>query len=304
MNEEVKRIGFTRGIRWRAVLIGYALIAPAILWRFSTTVYPFLHTLYLSFFEENPIYRTSYFIGLENYVRMFKDKAVIDTLAFTLIFTVGSVFLQVCYGMAVASLLNAKYRGRSILRAANLLPWAMPTIVAGTAAVWFFHQDFGMVNDILWRLFGIRPAWLVTVPGARAAVTFTDVWKNGPFLAIIFLGGLQGIPGELYEAARVDGATGLKAFWHITLPLMTPLMITMSIFVGIYRILSFDIIYALTQGGPGTATSLMSYRVFLEAFRFLNFGYGSALAVGAFVMILIFGLLGLALLRYAWAKFT
>jgi len=267
-------------------------------------IYPFLYTFYLSFFDRSPLHRTFDFIGFANYANMLKDKAVIDTLAFTFMFTAGSVFLQVCYGMAVALLLNAPFRGRSILRAANLLPWAMPSIVAGAAAVWFFHQDFGMIDDILWRLFGIRPLWLVSALGARAAVTFTDVWKNGPFVAIVFLGGLQGIPLELYEAAKVDGATGFSAFRHITLPLMVPLMVTMAIFISIYRILSFDIVYALTQGGPGTATSLMSYRVFLEAFRFLNFGYGSALAVSSFFMVLIVGIVGLFILRYVWAKFT
>jgi len=267
-------------------------------------MYPFFYTFYLSCFECSPLHRTFRFIGLGNYLGMLKDKAVTDTLTFTFMFTGASVILQVCYGMSIAFLLNLRFRGRNILRAAVLLPWAMPMIVAGTAAVWFFHPDFGMFGDILWRLFDIRHAFLISGTGARVAVTFTDVWKNGPFLAIIFLGGLQGIPIELYEAAKVDGATGLRSFWYLTLPLMVPLIITMSIFTSIFRILSFDIVYALTQGGPGTATSLMSYRVYLEAFRFLNFGYGSALAVVSFVLILIVAIIGLLLLKYAWTKLS
>jgi multiple sugar transport system permease protein len=119
---------------------------------------------------------------------------------------------------------------------------------------------------------------------------------------VIFIGGLQGIPTEVYEAAKMDGADGARSFRYITLPLLMPLVVSMAIFVTIFRVLSFEIVYALTSGGPGMATSLMSYQVYLQGFRVLNFGYASAISMGLFLMVLIVGIFGFGLLRRAWAR--
>jgi multiple sugar transport system permease protein len=239
---------------------------------------------------------------VDNYIAMTKDQNVNDTLAVTLYFTVVSVSLQIVLGLAIAQLLNQRFRFRSVARAINLLPWAMSAIVIGTAARWIFDPDFGLVNDLIWRISGARPLWLVDPNRARLAVTLTDVWKNTAFLAVIFISGLQGIPQELYEAAKMDGADGIRSYWYITLPLLMPLIISMAIFIAIYRVLSFEIVYALTSGGPGSATALMSYLVYLQGFRVLNFGYASALAMGLFFIVLVVGLLGFGLLRRAWER--
>jgi multiple sugar transport system permease protein len=289
-------------LKARRILLAYALVAPVVLWRFATSVYPFVYTAYLSFFDRSPVRRSFDFVGLGNYTALVQDPDVHNTIVFTVIFTIVSVSLQLIYGLATAELLNRRFPFRNVARAVNLLPWAMPAIVTGVAAVWIFNQDYGLVDDLLWRVGGGRPLWLSDVAHARLAVTFTDVWKNTPFLAVIFIGGLQGIPTELYEAARVDGANGLRAFRHITLPLLMPLIVSVSIFIAIYRVLTFDIVYALTGGGPGTATSLMSYVVYLQAFRVLNFGYASALAMVLFFMVLVIGVVGFGLLRRAWAQ--
>jgi multiple sugar transport system permease protein len=143
---------------------------------------------------------------------------------------------------------------------------------------------------------------LVDVTSARFAVTLTDAWKNTPFLAVIFLSGLQGIPLELYEAAKIDGADGWRSYWDITLPLLMPLIVSMAIFVTIFRVLSFEIVYALTSGGPGSSTSLLSYVVYLQGFRVLNFGYASAVAMLLFFIVLVIGVLGFGLLRRAWDR--
>lgn len=289
-------------MRARRILLGYLLVAPVVLWRLATSIYPFLYTFYLSFFDQSPVRRTFDFVGVDNYVAMTRDQNIHDTIGFTFYFTVISVALQVVVGLATAQLLNQRFLFRNMARAINLLPWAMSAIVVGTAARWIFNSDYGLVNDLIWRVSGDRPLWLVEVNHARMAVILTDVWKNTPFLTVIFLGGLQGIPLELYEAAKIDGADRLRSYWYITLPLLMPLIISMSIFISIFRILSFEIVYALTQGGPGTATSLMSYQVYLQGFRVLNFGYASAISMGMFVMVLIVGLLGFGLLNKAWEK--
>lgn len=291
-----------RGMAAKRILLAYALVAPVVLWRLATSVYPFLYTVYLSFFDNSPVRHSFDFVGLSNYVALTQDPDVHETISFTLFFTVVSVSLQLVYGLGTAELLNRRFAFRNLARAINLLPWAMPAIVIGVAATWMFDPNYGLVDDLIWRVSGARPLWLVDVTHARLAVTLVDVWKNTPFLAIIFIGGLQGIPTELYEAARVDGASGLRSFRHITLPLLMPLIISMAIFVAIYRVLTFDIVYALTQGGPGTSTSLLSYFVYVQAFRALNFGYASALAMFLFLIVLVVGLVGFVLLRRSWAK--
>lgn len=297
--------------RWRArlgslatrrLLLAYALVAPVILLRLATSVYPFAATIYLSLFNDNPSTQTFSFVGLGNYVAMAGDASIRGALSFTLFFTVASVSIQLVCGLGIAELLNRPFPFQGIARAVTLLPWAMPLIVVGTAAVWIFNPSYGLIDDLIWRVSGARPLWLVDPTSARFAVTLTDVWKSTPFLAVIFIGGLQGIPHDLYEAARVDGADGLRSFWYVTLPLLKPLIITMVIFVAIYRILTFDIVYALTEGGPGTATSLMSYIVYVQAFQVLNFGYAAALAIGMFAIVLVVGLGGFWLLRRSWVN--
>jgi multiple sugar transport system permease protein len=293
----------TRGsLAMRRIMLGYALVAPVVLWRLATSIYPFGYTAYLSFFDNSPVRRTHEFVGLANYAAMLRDKTVTDTLVFTAFFTTLSLGLQIVFALACAEILNRHFPLRSVARAINLLPWAISGIVTGVAATWVFNQDYGLINDLVWRVTGQRPLWLVDVTTARLAVTLTDVWKNTPFLTVIFIGGLQGIPHELNEAAKIDGADGARAYWYITLPLLMPLIISTSIFVAIARVLTFEIVYGLTQGGPGTATSLPAYQVYLQAFRVLNFGYASALSMGLFVIVLVVGLTGFWLLRRAWDR--
>jgi multiple sugar transport system permease protein len=291
-----------RDLGFKRVALAYVLVAPVIIWRLSTVIYPFLNTLYLSFFDNSPVRRTFKFIGFDNYVAMTKDSNVSDTLSFTLFFTVVSVTLLVVSGLAVAQLLNRRFRLRGVARTINLLPWAMSGIVWATASRWIFDANYGLVNDLIWRVSGLRPLWLIDVNMARLAVTFSDVWKNTPFLAIVFLSGLQGISEELFEAAKIDGADSWRSYWYITLPLLMPLILSMTIFVAIHRVLGFEIVYALTQGGPGMSTALMSYTVYLQAFRVLNFGYASAVAIGLFLIVLVAGLVGFRLVRRAWAR--
>jgi multiple sugar transport system permease protein len=300
--QPIRRFAGLRTMSARRILLGYLLVAPVVLWRAATSIYPFLYTAYLSFFDQSPVRRTFDFIAFDNYVAMTRDSNIRDSIGFTFYFTIISVSLQVVIGLATAQLLNQRFLFRNVARAINLLPWAMSAIVVGTAASWVFNADYGLINDLLWRVSGERPLWLVGVNHARMAVILTDVWKNTAFLTVIFLSGLQGIPLELYEAAKIDGADRLRSYWYITLPLLMPLIISMAIFISIFRILSFEIVYALTQGGPGNATSLMSYQVYLQGFRVLNFGYASAISMGMFIMVLIVGLVGFGLLRRAWER--
>ena len=181
----------------RRILLAWLLVTPVVLWRLLTSVYPFLRTFYISFFDNSPVRRTFDFVGLDNYIALTRDSNVDATLTFTLFFTVTSVILQVVFGLAIAELLNQRFRMRNLTRAVNLLPWAMAPIVIATAARWIFHQDYGLINDIIWRLSGERPLWLVNFTTARFAVTITDVWKNTAFLSVIFSAASRGSLGTL-----------------------------------------------------------------------------------------------------------
>lgn len=296
-----KRASLGKAGRQRLIL-AYALVLPVLIWRLATSIYPFFYTAYLSLHDNSPVRRTFDFIGLDNYRQALQDSNVPDALSFSLFFTVISVALQVVLALALAEMLNRHFPLRGVARAVNLLPWAMSAIVISTAAQWIFNADYGLINDILWRLTGQRPLWLVNPQTARMAVVLTDVWKNTAFLGVIYLSGLQGISPELHEAARIDGANGARAYWYITLPLLMPLILSTAIFAAIYRVLSFELVYALTGGGPGTATMLMGYLAYLQAFRVLNFGYASALSMILFFIVLLVGLFGFGFLRRAWAR--
>ena len=289
-------------LRRKRVLLAYLLVAPVVIWRLFTTIYPFIATLLLSFQDNSPIRRKAEYIGLTNYQNLLQDTRVRESLGFTLSFTVISVVIQIVLGLGIAELLNRRFRGRNLVRALNLLPWAMPAIVIGTAGTWIFNADYGLVNDIIWRLTEQRPLWLVEPWNAKLAVVLTDVWKNTAFVVVIFLGGLQGISAELYEAAKIDGANGIQRYRFITIPLLLPLILSMTIFISIFRVLTFEIIYALTAGGPGSATSVLSYAVYLEGFRVLNFGYASSIAMLLFVIVLIIGITGFFFLRRAVSR--
>jgi multiple sugar transport system permease protein len=276
----------TRRRRTRLLLLAYLLVAPAVLWRLAVAIYPFMNTIYQSFTNNSPLAGVPRFIGLDNFARMFHDPVVMQSLSFTFIFTAASTLIQLVYAMGIALLLNRKFRARGLVRAVNLLPWAMPAIVIATASQWMFNSQYGMIDDLIVRVLPFRPIWLADPTLARMVVILLDVWKNAPWASIIILAGLQNVPSELYEAARVDGASSWRTFRSVVLPMLAPLIFTLLIFISTYRILTFDLVYGLTQGGPGNATTLLSYQIYQLAFTGLYYGYGSAVAVFAFLMVL------------------
>jgi multiple sugar transport system permease protein len=197
----------------------------------------------------------------------------------------------------VAMLLNAAFRGRGVVRAINLIPWAIAMVVAAMGFRWMFDAQYGIITDLTVRLTGVHIPWLTTSLGAKAAVIITNVWKSTPFLALVFLAALQGIPIEFYEAARVDGANKLQTFFRITLPLILSQVVTIGLFMVVWQLASFDLIYTMTGGGPGFATSVLAYNIYQAAFGGLNFGYASAISLVLFVLVFIMGGLGLLIFR-------
>jgi multiple sugar transport system permease protein len=262
-----------------------------------TSLYPMVMTVVYSLLDYNLIHQTKEFVGLKNFKLMLTDFSLHTTLSFTFIFTLVSIILHVVLGVALGLLLNVQFKGRKFLRSIVLIPWALPVIVAGIAASWMFNKEYGMVNDLLFRSVGLKLDWLVVPFSARLAVILTDVWKSTPFFAILILSGLQSIEHEVYESARIDGANRWKIFWQITIPHILRLIVVLTIFFSLWRLTTFELIYSMTQGGPGNATSLLSYIIYTETFKNLNLGYASSISVVLCLFMIIIALLGYAVIR-------
>ncbi|MFV0241850.1 MAG: carbohydrate ABC transporter permease [Lacrimispora sphenoides] len=274
--------------------IAWALILPVLMIRGFTTIYPIVRTFINSFFDIRVLSGVNEFAGFNNYLNIFKDEKVITTLKFTVMFVLISMVLHVIFGVALAMILNMNFKGRRFLRTIVLIPWAMPAVVIGMAAKWAFNNDYGLVNDFVrWFVPGFQMNWLINTGTARAAVIAMDLWKDLPFFGILVLSGLQFISGDIYEAARVDGANGSQSFWHITLPLIMKNVLTLCIPFTLWRLTAFDLVYSMTSGGPGEDTSLIAYRITMEAFTNLNVGYASALAVLLFLVMAVFSYMNL-----------
>lgn len=271
-----------KSLQW----IAWVLILPVLLLRGFTTIYPIIKTVFNSFFDIKILSGVNEFAGLANYINIFQDPKVITTLKFTGIFVVISMLFHVVLGVGLALVLNMKFMGRRFLRTIVLIPWAMPSVVIGMAGKWAFNNDYGLINDFIRRFFpDFQLNWLINTGSARAAVIALDLWKDLPFFAILVLSGLQFISSDIYEAARVDGADGLRSFRYITLPLIMRNVLTLCIPFTLWRLTSFDLVYSMTSGGPGEDTSLIAYRITMEAFTNLNVGYAAALAVLLFFVM-------------------
>lgn len=284
------------GAKKQKMWIAWIFILPVLLIRGFTTIYPFLSTLRNSFYDIKILKGVNEFAGLGYYIRAFSDKKVITSIEFTLIFVIVSMIGHVVFGVGLALILNMKTKLQRFLRTIVLIPWAMPTVVIGMAAKWAFNDKYGLINDLIRRFADdFSLSWLVNTDTARIAVILVDLWKDLPYFAILVLSGMQFISGEIYEAARVDGATKVQSFFKITLPLILKNVVTLCIPFTMWRLTMFDLVYAMTSGGPGEDTALIAYRITTEAFTNLNIGYASALAIMLLIVMLIFSALNMKL---------
>jgi ABC-type sugar transport system permease subunit len=274
--------------------LGLLLLAPAFVLLALIVVYPIGKLVYNSFFDMRLSGGAGVkFVGLENYALVFKDaqfwNATKNTVLITLITVPGALIV----GMGLALLANLPFKRRWPVRLALLLPWALPLSFAGLIFAWFFHTEYGFVNDVLRRTAGLlgitlEPTmWLLRPGWAFAAICLTVIWKSSSFMALILLAGLQMIPKSLYEAAEVDGASRWQQFWEITIPMLMPSIIVALIFRTITALQTFDIPYTMTRGGPGEATETLAMLIHKTTIEYLDVGYGSTLAVCMFVLSMI-----------------
>jgi multiple sugar transport system permease protein len=273
------------------IIIGWLFILPAFLIRAFTTVYPIIMTFVNSLFDIRLLSGIREFVGLRNYVTVFTDQKVRTSISFTIMFVLVSMAFHIFFGIILALVMNIKFKGKRFLRTIVLIPWAMPAIVIGMAAKWAFNNDYGLINDFIrWFVPDFQLHWLINTLSARWSVIAMDIWKDLPFFSILILSGLQFISHELYEAATVDGASPIQSFFYITLPLIFRNVITLCIPFTMWRLITFDLVYAMTAGGPGEDTALIAYRITTEVYTNLNIGYGSTLAIYLFAVMILFSI--------------
>ncbi|HSD43171.1 MAG TPA: sugar ABC transporter permease [Burkholderiales bacterium] len=250
------------------------LVGPAACLLAVVTAVPMVHVVWLSLQERTP-FRPPAFAGLENYLRLAADERFWNALWNTVYFAVVSVALELVLGLAVALAVARAGRMRSLVYGAILVPWAVPTVVSARMWEWMYNPEIGVLNHLL----GARINWLGDPVLALHAAIAMDVWKSTPFVALLLLAGLQGIPRDLYRAAAIDGAGAWIAFRRITLPLLAPVILVATVFRTIDALRVFDAVYVLTGGGPANGTETLSIYAYKVLFQTLDFGYGSTLAV-------------------------
>ena len=234
-------------------------------------------------------------VGLENYGDLLTDPVVRDAIRTTLIFIMVTIPLELLLGLAIALVLNEAFRGRGLLRAVVLIPWAIPTVVSSQMWRFIFNDRYGLINFVLFGADAARYGAPLADPHlAMISIMAAEVWKTTPFAALIILAGLQGIPGELYEAASMDGATSWQKFRHITLPLLKPALLLALLFRTVDALRVFDLVFVMTQGGPADATNVLQFYGYKKTFAEGMVGYGSTISVMVFCCSVI---LSLAYLR-------
>ena len=269
--------------------LGFLLLLPAFLLLGTVVLYPISQLLVtsLQFNHLAQPWMGTPFVGLDNFQRALADERFWETTLNTVIYIVVTVPGAVVVGLGLALLANQPFRVKWPVRLGLLLPWALPLVFAGLIFRWFFEYNQGLVNNALVWLGFAKVPWL-TQPGfAFAATCIAIIWKTSSFVALVLLAGLQTIPRSLYEAAEIDGANRWQQFVEITLPMLRPAIVVALIFRTITAIQTFDIPYAMTNGGPGHSTETLAMYIHKTTIDFLDLGYGSALAVLMFVVSVV-----------------
>jgi ABC-type sugar transport system permease subunit len=277
-----------------------ALLLPSVVAVFGIVIYPILRTLYTSLYAvDSPLPGHFNWVGLRNYTFALGHSEFWSAVERTAYFTFLSTALELVLGMGIALLLYQPLKLRWLFRTIVVLPWALPTIVNGAMWRYMFNAQYGVVNAALTQLHIIHSyeAWFSKPFVALNIVILADVWKNTSLVAFFLLAGLTTIPRELYEAARVDGYGPVGAFFHITLPLLRPVIVVVLVLRTIEAFKVFDIIYVMTGGGPANGTQSIAFYTYQRAFSDEFFGYGSALAYLIVIFIMALAILYIRLLR-------
>ena len=276
----------------KRTLTAYLFIAPNLIGYLVLTFVPIVFSFILSLYDWN-LGNTRIFVGLENYVYMFTKDLYFKNVVFnTFYYTIGTVPICLILSLLLAILMNQKLKGKVLFRSIFFFPYVASLVAVAVVWMALFNPDKGPVNEFL-RGIGIKnpPRWAASAEWAMPTVIGLTIWKQTGYYMIVYLAALQGVPGELYEAAKMDGANAVQRFFHVTWPMVTPttFFVTMMLIIGTFK--SYDIMYVTTQGGPGDATRVLAYHIYKNAFESGKFGYASSLSVFLFVIVLVITLI-------------
>jgi trehalose/maltose transport system permease protein len=286
-----KNVQKSRSLAETRTRFAWILLIPTLLVVAIVGIYPLLQTFYLSLTDARlGSLDPTQFIGFENYAFLFTDSAFFTSIWNTIFFTIVTVMFEFVLGMIIALVINSQFKGRGMMRAAMLVPWAIPTVISAQMWKWMYHDTYGVINDFLanrLHLVGDNITFLgIDTTLAIVSIAMVDIWKTTPFVALLLLAGLQVIPGDVYEAAEVDGASTIQKFLFITLPLLRPAILVALIFRTLDALRVFDVFYVMFGQRPDTQT--MAIYAQQNLVDFSDLGYGSAISVAIFLIIAIF----------------
>ena len=273
----------------RQTRLAWMLLAPSLVVVVAVAFYPLGQTVYQSFTDKQFLaIEPTKWIGLENYKDLIHDTIFRDAVYTTVKFTLITVLFEFVLGLIIALVVNSNFKGRGVMRAVMLVPWAIPTVIAAQMWNWMYNDVYGVINSALVRVHILdhAVAWTAQPSTALASVAAVDIWKTTPFVALLLLAGLQVIPGELYEAASVDGASRWQQFWRITMPLLRPAILVALIFRTLDALRVFDVFYVLL--GQRQDTQSMAIYDQNTIVTTGDVGYGAAVSVAIFLIIGVF----------------
>lgn len=279
--------------------LAYLLLFPAIAVLLLFMFYPILYVFLMAFYKTNKLGQIVSFLGFGNFTSLFKTPAFWEVTIRTIVWTVLAVSAKTIAGIVIALLLNIEFMGRRIYRTLVIIPWASSIPISAMLWQWTFNSEFGLLNYTLKAtgLWNNPPIWLAYPRSAFFANLYVDIWIGIPFMAMVFLAGLQSIPRDIYEAAEVDGASIWVRFWLITLPMLKRVLLIATLLSALWTFNDFNVIYILTKGGPVNKTDILITFIYKYSFQFLRFGPAAAMAVITFAILLTVSLI------YAWYYF-
>jgi multiple sugar transport system permease protein len=277
----------------------HLFLTPAAVLILVLSIFPLIFSLILTFvsWDLSRLEGGIRFYGLNNFITLGRDARFWHTARVTFTFVIGAVALQYCLGLGIAILLNQEIRFRRFFRVVFLIPMMLTPAAVGYVGRMLFNEGIGPINDIIKHLGGPLVKWLTSTTLALPTLILVDTWEWTPFMIIVLLAGLQALPPEVFEAARVDGASGWQTFQHITFQMLMPVSITVIVIRALEAFKLFDIVMVMTGGGPGTSTETVTMYAYQVAMKNGNLGYASAIAYALLIMITVFTLLLLAILR-------
>lgn len=296
--EVAREARLTRTRRRRPAWLPYLLVLPILAYEGVFILYPIYQGLKSSLYKQ-PLGGQERWVGLDNYRRMLGDSGFWEVMGTTLVYMLAVIVVAVGFGLGSALVLNRHFRGRTVARAVMTMPWAFPDVPTVLVFVWMLDSNFGVMNVFARSLPWVdeSPRWLLDPTLARLSVILITAWKGFPFYSLVILAALQTVPPELAEAARVDGANKVQAFFAVTLPSIMPTLLLLTVLASIFSFKQFTIIWLLTGGGPSGATNTVVVEIYNTAFRFYDFSYAAVLGAAGFVMALTVALVFLAVQR-------